>query len=83
MRLGRFEETLRNPRWRPYLLGCLLGLPVTLVMLQVWRSYDYLAWGWLFLYSGLGGFGLWWRTPGRKTVSTALLVGTFVPFLIR
>lgn len=78
----RWEHIVRNPRWRPYLLGCLMAVPFTLVMLQVWRHDGGLAWIWLFLYSAVGGFKVWWRTPRRKAISVGVLVGTFSALLI-
>jgi hypothetical protein len=74
---------LLNDRWRPYLIGCVASLPVIVVMLQVWKNWDYLAWAWLCLYAFLDGLDVFWKTYARKLVSTALAVGTLVPFLIR
>lgn len=82
MIFARLEQTIRRERWRPYLIGCLIAVPVAFGMLQVWRHDDHAAWAWLLLYTLVGGFPIWWRTALRKSISTALLVGTFVPLLI-
>lgn len=81
----RLAQFLQDSRWRPYLLGCLAAVPITVAMLQVWKHWDYLAWTWLILYGfvGIGGARVFWNSPTRKLISTAVLVGTFVPFLIR
>jgi hypothetical protein len=34
---------LLSDRWRPYFFGCLVGLSVAVVMLQVWRHWDLVA----------------------------------------
>jgi hypothetical protein len=62
-------------KWRPYVVGSLLGLPVALFWLQVWKWDATIAWGAVFLYGCSGGFPVWWRTASRKTVSMAFLVG--------
>ncbi len=81
----KLVQILQDSRWHPYLLGCLAGVPITVVMLQVWKNWDYLAWTWLILYGlvGIGGARVFWKSPTRKLISTAVFVGTFVPFLIR
>jgi hypothetical protein len=38
---------------------------------------------WLILYLFLAGLDMFWRTYARKLISTALMVGTLVPFLLR
>lgn len=72
-----------DDRWRPYVFGGLAGLPVAVVMVLVWRHWDYLAWVWLIFYMFLAGLDVFWRTYPRKLVSSALMVGTIVPFLVQ
>jgi hypothetical protein len=74
---------LLSDRWRPYFFGCLAGIPVALVMLQVWRHWDYVAVTWLFLYMFLAGLDIFWKNHARKLISTALMVGTIVPPFLR
>jgi hypothetical protein len=52
-------------------------------MLQVWKHWDYLAWAWLCLCAFLGGLDVFWKTYPRKVISTALVVGTIFPVLVR
>ncbi|MBI2827044.1 MAG: hypothetical protein HYX69_20400 [Planctomycetia bacterium] len=73
---------LLSDRWRPYFFGCLAGIPVAVVMLQVWRHWDLVAVTWFILYLFLAGLDMFWKTYTRKLVSTALMVGTVVPFLV-
>lgn len=74
---------LLSDRWRPYFFGCLAGLPIAVLMLLVWRHWDLLAVTWFILYLFLGGLDIFWKTYARKLVSTALMVGTLIPFLVR
>jgi hypothetical protein len=79
---GKLRQLLQSSRWRPYFLGALASLPVTAVMLLAWTYCDVVAVAWLVLYGFLGGLDVFWRTPTRKMISAALLLGTVVPFLI-
>jgi hypothetical protein len=72
-----------SDRWRPYFFGCLVGLPIAVIMLQVWRHWELAAVTWFILYLFLAGLDIFWKTYARKLVSTALMVGTLVPFLVR
>jgi hypothetical protein len=73
---------LQNRRWRPYLIGSLASLPVTCLMLQVWKYNDGLAALLFFLCLGLLQFHVFWKTPTLPMLSTAVLLGTFVAILI-
>ena len=79
---AKLGQILQDNRWRPYLLGCLVGLPITVMMLQVWKHWDYLAWAWLGLYMLCAGL-LPRKSPTAKLILTALTVGTLVPLVIR
>lgn len=74
---------LLSDRWRPYFFGSLVGIPVAVLMVQVWRHWDLVAVTWLILYLFLSGLDVFWKTYTRRLVSTALLVGTVVGFLVR
>jgi hypothetical protein len=78
----KLVQLLQSNRWRPYLLGGLASLPVTVAMLLAWKYCDALAIAWFFLYPFFGGLGMFWKTPTGKLISAALLFGTIVPFLI-
>jgi len=78
MILSTLARLLQNRRWRPYLIGSLGSLPVTILMLQVWKYNDGLA-VLLFLLCGVFvQFPMAWRTPTLQVLSTALLLGTFL-----
>lgn len=64
-------------------MGCLVGITISVAMLQVWENWDYLAWAWLCVYAFLGGLDIFWKTYARKLISTALVFGTLVPFIVR
>jgi hypothetical protein len=72
-----------SERWRPYVFGGLAGLPIAVMMVLVWRHWDHLASVWLIFYLLLAGLDVFWKTYTRKLVSSALMVGTIVPFLVR
>ena len=74
---------LLSDRWRPYFFGSLVGIPIAVVMVQVWRHWDLVAVTWLTLYLFLSGLDVFWKTYTRKLVSTALMVGTVIGFLVR
>jgi len=74
---------LLSDRWRPYFFGSLVGIPIAVMMVQVWRHWDLVAVTWLILYLFLSGLDVFWKTDTRKVVSTALMVGTVVGFLVR
>jgi len=74
---------LLSDRWRPYFFGSLVGIPIAVVMVQVWRHWDLVAVTWLTLFLFLSGLDVFWKTYPRKLVSTALMVGTVVGFLVR
>lgn len=74
---------LLSDRWRPYFFGSLVGIPIAVMMVQVWRHWDLVAVTWLTLYLFLSGLDVFWKTYTRKLVSTALMVGTVVGFLVR
>jgi hypothetical protein len=76
------SRVLQNRRWRPYLIGSLASLPVTILMIQVWK-YDY---GLAALSSLLVGFLLqfrvFWKTPTRQMLSTAVSLTIFFAAVI-
>jgi hypothetical protein len=74
---------LLSDRWRPYFFGSLVGIPIAVMMVQLWRHWDLVAVTWLILYLFLSGLDVFWKTYTRKLVSTALMVGTVVGFLVR
>lgn len=82
MASSKFGQILESGRWAPYKLGGLAALPVIGVMLLAWIYCDTVAIVWFFLYPLWAGLGIFWKTPMRKMVSTALLLGTVVPMLI-
>jgi uncharacterized membrane protein YccC len=78
----KLVQALQDNRWRPYLLGCLAGVPIAVIMLQVWKNWDYLAWAWLGLFMLCAGL-VPRKRPIAKLILTALAVGTLVPLVIR
>ena len=82
MSFATLTQRLESSRWEPHKLGLLASLPVTAVMLLLWIFYDPIAIAWFCLYPFWGGLWLFQTTPLRKMISTALLYGTLVPFLI-
>ena len=84
----KLSQLLESSRWRPYQLGSLASLPVTAVLVLSWLYWDIFAIVWFCFYPFWAGLGVFWKTPTRKAVSTALLVGIFMtlmvmPFLIK
>ena len=59
---------LLSDRWRPYFFGSLVGIPMAVVMVQVWRHWDLVAVTWLILYLFLSGLDVFWKTYTRKLV---------------
>jgi hypothetical protein len=82
MVLGKLEQILASSRWRPYQLGALASLPVAAVMVAVWLCSEAAAVLWLLLYFSLAGLDVFQKTPMRKMISTALLLGTVVPLIV-
>jgi hypothetical protein len=83
MEVDQNRTGLLSDRWRPYFFGSLVGIPIAVMMVQVWRHWDLVAVTWFTLYLFLGGLDVFWRTYTRKLVSTALMVGTVAGFLVR
>ena len=74
----KLTQFLQSSRWRPYLLGSLASLPVTILALQVWKDHYNWALVWVGVCAFLIGARVFWRTPVRKLISTAILLGTLV-----
>ena len=43
MRFTNLLRVLLGDRWRPYFMGCLVGIHISVAMLQVWKNWDYFA----------------------------------------
>ncbi len=78
----RFTQYLASSRWAPHKAGALASLPIIAVMLLLWSHKEIVAILWFCLYSFLGGLWIFHTTPIRKMISTALTLGTLVPFMI-
>lgn len=70
-----------NPERRAWVFGILLGLLLTVGMLQVWQRWYLVAWGWVILFMFVGPF-LPRKRPTAKMIMIALLVGTVLPLLL-
>jgi hypothetical protein len=71
----------QSQRWPPYVWGWLGGVPMTVVLVLL-HDYCALCWiGW-FAFSMFFGWNIFWRTPRRRAVTIALIVGTFGSFLV-
>lgn len=70
-----------DPERRAWVLGILIGLPLTVGMLQVWHHWHELAWAWtiLFLFAGF----LPRKLPTVKMITIALFVATYLALLIQ
>jgi hypothetical protein len=82
MSTGGLKQLLKQSRWRPYQVGGLASLPVIAVMALLWTYFEIGAFVWLCLYPWWSGLDVFWKTPLRKIVSTALMLGTVVPLLV-
>jgi hypothetical protein len=82
MPTGGLKQLLEQSRWRPYQLGGLLSLPVIAGMALLWIYFEIGAFVWLCLYPCWAGLDVFWKTPLRKTIATALMLGTVVPLLV-
>ncbi len=82
MLTGRLKQLLEQSRWRPYQLGGLISLPVIAGMALLWIYFEIGAFVWLCLYPWWAGLGVFWKTPLRKTISTALMLATVMPLLV-
>ena len=82
MEVDQKHAEARSDHWRPYLIGGLAGLPIAMMMVLVWRHWNHVGAAWLILYMFLGALDVFWKTYTRKLVSSALVVGTFLPFLV-
>ncbi|MBI2737210.1 MAG: hypothetical protein HYX38_11775 [Rhodospirillales bacterium] len=82
MPAGGLQRLLEESRWRPYQVGGLLSLPIIAVMALLWVYFEIGAFVWLCLYPWWSGLDVFWKTPRRKMISTALLLGTVVPLLV-
>jgi hypothetical protein len=82
MSIGGLRDFLDQTRWRPYQAGGLVSVPVIAGMTLFWIYFEIGAFVWLCLYPCWAGLDVFWKTPLRKTVSTALMLGTIVPLLV-
>lgn len=82
MSIDRLTHVLGQSRWRPYQMGALLSLPILAVMALLWIHFELTAFFWLCLYPWWSGLGVFWKTPARKMISTAIMLGTLVPLMV-
>lgn len=82
MSTGGLKDFLEQTRWRPYQAGGLASVPVIAGMTLFWIYFEIGAFAWLCLYLCCAGLDVFWKTPLRKMVSTALFLGTIVPLLV-
>lgn len=73
MLTGRLKQLLEQSRWRPYQLG---GLALLVIYFGISAFIR------LCLYPWRAGLGVFWKTPLRKTISTALMLATVVPLVV-
>jgi hypothetical protein len=82
MSAGRLTQLLEQSRWRPYQVGGLVSVPIIAGMALLWIYFEIGAFVWLCLYPWWSGLDMFWKTPCRKVISTALLLGTVAPLLV-
>ena len=82
MSTGGLTDFLERTRSRPYQAGGLASVSVIAGMALFWIYFEIGAFVWLCLYPCWAGLDIFWKTPLRKTVSTALFLGTIVPLLV-
>ena len=74
-----------DPERRAWVLGILLGIPLTVGMLQVWQRWYLVAWGWVILFMFVGTFVSPFfsrKHPTVKLIMIALTIGTFLSLLL-
>ena len=76
-----FQRLLRRELWPPYTLGWLGGIPLAAILVLL-RDRCAICWFVWVAFSMFLGWGVFWRTPRRKAVAVALIVGTFGSFLV-
>jgi uncharacterized membrane protein YccC len=69
-----------DPERRAWVLGILIGLPLTVGMLQVWHHWYVLAWVWTILFLFVGFLPR--KRPTVKMITIALFVATYLALLI-
>jgi hypothetical protein len=82
MSTAELKELLGQTRWRPYQVGGLVSVPIFAGMTLLWIYFEIGAFIWLCLYPCWAGLDVFWKTPLRKTISTAILLATIVPLLV-
>jgi hypothetical protein len=80
MTQGKLEKALQNLRLRPVLLGCVLGLPLTVVILVVLKNWPTVGWVTVGIWIILGHF--WLNRPLVKTIWVASFVGMILALII-
>jgi hypothetical protein len=74
------EKPLQYLRQRPVLLGCVLGLPLTVVILVVLKNWPTAGWVSVGIWIVLSHF--WLNHPLGKTIWAASLVGMVLALMI-
>lgn len=71
-----------DPNRRAWVAGILMGLVLTVAMLQVWRYWNHWAWVWLLLFSFVIAPILFMpqlrKRSAGKMILIALCVGTYL-----
>ena len=76
----KLAKTLQYLRLRPILLGCMLGLPLTVVILVVLEKWPTVGWVSVGIWIVLSHF--WLNHPLGKTIWAASLVGMILALII-
>lgn len=71
----------RDPsrKWAPFLVGLLISPIFALVMMFAWKEFEPIAAVWTVLVALFGWPRRLWRTPFRRSISTAIVIGTLAP----
>jgi hypothetical protein len=74
----RIEQFLGASRWLPYQLGAVASLSFAMALMAPWFWSEKFLVLWFVLYPFWSGLDVFWKTPLRKTISTAMAIGTLM-----
>jgi hypothetical protein len=76
------SQPASDPERRAWVLGILIGLPLTMAMVEIWRNWDLVGWSWLLLFSFVIAPCLPRKRPTVKMMTIALFVARYLALLI-
>jgi len=71
-----------DPERRAWVLGILSGLPLTVAMVEIWRNWNLVGWGWALLFSFVIAPCLPRKRPTVKMITIALFMATYLAMVI-